>query len=760
MQGYVFSDTSFERCSCWINANEKRTYITGPYADMYATATDIIRYDASYKRYGFELAFSRDPYRDFYYDNIARKIIDTPLHYGRNYAENRLLEPLAAGVTYTFSMEIPAMNLSNKKLVDYFTMPRAKNIGVYFSKDKVFQRGTDLVVKVPQLDFTDWTTTKTDTLEFIKVMGSYTASGGEQYIVIGNFDYFKDQKVWADNWVSGVIKLGFVSQYVASVSLVRDTSIPTITHHPLDLGPDIRICPGDTLTIKAQDYYQHYRWNTGDTAQSVRISAPGTYWCTVSYGCGTISDTIRVLSAIDTFHLPDMLVCQGFSTRVNAPPGYKHYLWSTGDTSNYMLTDKPGTYYLRVSNDCGAHFTDTFHVKKGKQVYPFHISGLRLCGGEIRAELDTSIGARFLWSTGDTANFVRLHNPGNYWVTAYDACGNGFTDSFIVLSSQLLQYSRDTVICNATGTAMLFVPRGAHDILWNTGATDTGIMVKEPGVYTVHAFIGCAEYVDTIRLRFCRPHIDSLTANTDTICAGDCIHFSAHISNYPDTVYWRFPGALPGNTGAVDPGTVCYAAPGTYPATVLAGNKGGTDSAVYMITVLAKPRLDFRDTTYTLSYGGSMILFPCAAGLYASWYQGDSLICSGCTTIQVTGAALREHYYCSISNGYCSDSCTYTLQVIDIPHNVWLPNAFSPNNDGRNETFGIITDNPNIEVIAFSIYGRYGERVYYAEHSNKPWDGTYMGKPEEVGSYYWQLKYKVDGSDETYYQKGDVTLLR
>ena len=86
--------------------------------------------------------------------------------------------------------------------------------------------------------------------------------------------------------------------------------------------------------------------------------------------------------------------------------------------------------------------------------------------------------------------------------------------------------------------------------------------------------------------------------------------------------------------------------------------------------------------------------------------------------------------------------------------------AFTPNGDGRNDVFHIITDNPNVQVINLAVYNRWGQRVFTSNMNNDGWDGT-VGGVVKMRAYFWQIRYKVWGAgDEVYYRKGDVLLVR
>ncbi len=91
--------------------------------------------------------------------------------------------------------------------------------------------------------------------------------------------------------------------------------------------------------------------------------------------------------------------------------------------------------------------------------------------------------------------------------------------------------------------------------------------------------------------------------------------------------------------------------------------------------------------------------------------------------------------------------------------NMVVANAFSPNNDGKNDVFFLQTQE-SVIVLQFSIFNRYGQMVYDSIDLSQSWDGTFIGQPADIGVYYYYLKYHCLGSKEDIVQKGDITLLR
>jgi len=89
---------------------------------------------------------------------------------------------------------------------------------------------------------------------------------------------------------------------------------------------------------------------------------------------------------------------------------------------------------------------------------------------------------------------------------------------------------------------------------------------------------------------------------------------------------------------------------------------------------------------------------------------------------------------------------------------VYLPDAFTPNGDNRNDVFKIITVG-NHKIQTFRIVNRWGNVVFETADESVGWDGTFGGAKQDMGTYFYYLKYRcVNGKD--YEMKGELTLIR
>jgi gliding motility-associated-like protein len=92
---------------------------------------------------------------------------------------------------------------------------------------------------------------------------------------------------------------------------------------------------------------------------------------------------------------------------------------------------------------------------------------------------------------------------------------------------------------------------------------------------------------------------------------------------------------------------------------------------------------------------------------------------------------------------------------------VYVPDAFTPNNDGQNDVLTFYL--PNVASYNLNVYDRWGNVIFRSNDINQKWDGTYAGTPCDTGDYTWVISYRqAQTAQESveYVQSGHVLLLR
>lgn len=108
------------------------------------------------------------------------------------------------------------------------------------------------------------------------------------------------------------------------------------------------------------------------------------------------------------------------------------------------------------------------------------------------------------------------------------------------------------------------------------------------------------------------------------------------------------------------------------------------------------------------------------------------------------------------STGCDAEPVYYYIDILDCDEfNIYIPNAFSPNNNGLNDTWFPIAH--NYKDLIFWIYDRWGEMIFYS-HGDK-WGGTYHDVNCKIGVYVYVV-IGIDLYDNIHQFKGNITLIR
>jgi len=139
-----------------------------------------------------------------------------------------------------------------------------------------------------------------------------------------------------------------------------------------------------------------------------------------------------------------------------------------------------------------------------------------------------------------------------------------------------------------------------------------------------------------------------------------------------------------------------------------------------------------------------------------SWTPASSLNVHSSTEV-IAKPEERTKYTVVGRNEYgCQDTAFVDVQV-DYNNHIVLPNAFTPNSDGKNDVFSI--PQGNWKILKFDIYNRYGQAVYLYKENNNGWDGNFNGVACDAGVYYYTILLSMPDRTQTNL-KGELHLLR
>jgi gliding motility-associated-like protein len=239
------------------------------------------------------------------------------------------------------------------------------------------------------------------------------------------------------------------------------------------------------------------------------------------------------------------------------------------------------------------------------------------------------------------------------------------------------------------------------------------------------------------------------------LCEGQTLMLKAWHSTPGGTYTWAYPfGGGSSDQNPVIP-NVTVAASGIYTVTYTIG--GCTAFALLNETVYPYVVLTNVTPGQTIAYGGEVQLFATGATYY-NWAPPLTLSNPNINNPLATPLETTVYTVYGMNDAGCPDTATVTI-TIDDDGDEFIPTAFSPNGDGLNDVFRI-RGMRNKKLVDFSIYNRWGERVYQNTYApGEGWDGTYKGTPQDLGVYnYCIIVGRRDGTLRIY--KGDVTLVR
>ena len=113
-----------------------------------------------------------------------------------------------------------------------------------------------------------------------------------------------------------------------------------------------------------------------------------------------------------------------------------------------------------------------------------------------------------------------------------------------------------------------------------------------------------------------------------------------------------------------------------------------------------------------------------------------------------------------ISNQCKLDTLFDVINIKDCDFPLFVPNAFSPNDDGNNDLFAIQGALEEIQEYEIVIFSRWGDYVFRSTDPYSAWNGKFKNQQMGEGVYVWIIKVKFFGIAEEFVLSNDLTLFR
>ena len=240
------------------------------------------------------------------------------------------------------------------------------------------------------------------------------------------------------------------------------------------------------------------------------------------------------------------------------------------------------------------------------------------------------------------------------------------------------------------------------------------------------------------------------------ICADLPVNFNL-LSTKVDSVRWNFGDPASGSqnfSNSLNP-QHSYSAAGRYSVTAVIYDRCTTDTAYADVNILQdktiKVPAHIKDSV--VCTGTTLMLDGSTPGATSYLWGGGNI--NPVQKITISG-----DYQLEVRNLCSIDRKEFRITVGDCQCDVFVPNAFTPNNDGLNDQFRPIVKCAATDYI-FSVYNRYGKLIYESEAAGDDgWRGTMGVEPASAGVYIWTLQYRNPNNKKIINQHGKVVLIR
>ncbi|MCE3279869.1 MAG: hypothetical protein K0S44_2060, partial [Bacteroidetes bacterium] len=483
----------------------------------------------------------------------------------------------------------------------------------------------------------------------------------------------------------------------------------------------------------------NYSWDTSpvQTTQTATGLCAGTYSCVVTdaNGCspagGAIVVTITEPTQLTLAAISDVTICTGGSTPLTATPN--------GGTGSYNYSWSPATGLTSTNT------ANTTASPASTTTYTIVVTDANLCSTQTIAKVIVNPPLTVV-TTGTTTICPGATTPLS--AVASNGNGSGYTYSWLPVTGL-----NNPAIGNPTATPV---------------STTT---------YTVTVNDGCSPSITSSVTVTVEPRpLPVISPSAIAGCAPQCITFNETSSMIPPATItgwsWNF-GDPAANPGTGQTASNCYTTSGTYTITVTATTNAGctATSAPFIITVNPIPIAEFSAPASTsifspeVQYTDQSYVAP---GFIATWNWsfGDSLstALNNSSTLQHPTHTFSEiGTYCAelivTSNAGCKDTIMHCI-IIDPEFTFFIPNAFSPNDDGTNDEF--FGKGDNIIKYEMSVYDRWGNLTFYTNDINKHWNGRFNNDGAEVlleDVYVYTVKV-TDHHNKVHKYLGTVTIVK
>lgn len=568
---------------------------------------------------------------------------------------------------------------------------------------------------------------------------------------------------------------------VTSMYNCKDTDDVYVDLYPdpvADAGPDTVVCQMEEYELKGSGGAS-YLWSPSSGLSNpyvanprTIVTAPNTYILTITslHGCiddDTVNVNINALPVANAGN--DTAICKGSPSYLHGSGGVTYEWQPAGAVQNpfspstLIKADSNTLFVLAVTDSNGCKDTDDVFVIINPLPLADAGPDTGACIGD-EVQLHATGGGTYEWSpassldngTSATPKLV-VSTTTSYLLKITNSYGCDGYDTVLVIAHPHPEADagNDTAVC--PGAEIKLYGNGGVSYEWSPSHGLSNISASAP----IAIVTGNVSYQLKVTNEFgCQ---DSAVIEIDTIpvlfdveppvaiCKGEETRLRA---SGADLYEWQPADLLDDHTKADPIATPLITTEFKLVMTELTCNR--VDSFYVTAVVHSLPGLTAvaADKDCGMEYG----MLTAKGAVAYRWTPEEGLEDPYAAVTKANPAATTLYTLTGTDEKGCTDTASVELKVFEGDGRLFIPDAFTPNRDGINDCYRVFVPG-DVTEFQFSVYNRFGERVFHATDRNHCWDGTYKGIPAELSTYFYYYE-AVSSVCGRVFRKGDMHLLR
>ena len=526
----------------------------------------------------------------------------------------------------------------------------------------------------------------------------------------------------------------------------RDTV--EVTHVPFFDGglPDaLDLCLNDSLLLVAASGADDYTWNNGVDVPALWVNSSGSYSVELAIDGCVFTDEVTVNPSANTgISLgPDAVACDGEAVVLASGYTAAETEWwingsPEGNGPSWTVLNEDATVIAEVTVGACVE-RDTIVIDYAPVFNTGLPASLPLCEGDS-TWLAANVGApEYQWSHGDTGSGTWIYSPGTYTlVTPVQGCLYETSVTIQNVPVPVFDLGADQTICDGESLLLNTGLPAADATAWSTGTDAPSLEVSTAGTYSVTVTENGCSSTDAVTLDIQALPVFDLGAD-QMLCPDE----EAYLYIYPlpegATFSWNLAHYEP---------TLTTNAPGTYTALVnwngcLWTDEVTVDRAADLFVDIVEPLSFCEGESVVVSAENPDNLFP----IGYSWSNGETT-----PAIRIERQGIYE---VTLANACDTLNKSFEVKLDYCECPVYVPNAFTPDNDGANDLFkpvlGCEPDSYQLEI-----FNRWGDIIFATDDPETGWFGQveadpsssdYSGYFTRSNVYHWRIKVEFPDED-------------